>query len=126
MATRGVILFAHGARDPRWSEPFEALRDRCSVLAPDIPVTLAHLEFMTPDLAGAVRALVERGCRVVTVVPAFLGVGGHVRRDVPALIAALAREHAGVLIELASALGEDAGVQEAMARATLAAARIGP
>jgi sirohydrochlorin ferrochelatase len=33
MATRGVILFAHGARDPGWSEPIEALRDRFAALA---------------------------------------------------------------------------------------------
>jgi len=123
MATRGVILLAHGARDPRWSEPFEALRERFAALAPDVPVALAFLELMTPDLAGAARALVAQGCRALTVVPVFLGVGGHVRRDVPALVAAIAREHPDATIALAPALGEDAGVQDAMARAALAAAQ---
>lgn len=123
MPTRGVILLAHGARDPRWSEPFDALHTRLVALAPEIPVALAFLEFMTPDLAGAARDLIARGCGAITVVPAFLGVGGHVRRDVPALIATIEREHPGVPISLAGALGEDAGVQDAMARAALAAAR---
>jgi sirohydrochlorin cobaltochelatase len=78
---------------------------------------------MTPDLAGAARQLVAHGCRAITVVPAFLGVGGHVRRDVPALIATIEREHAGVSIGLSRALGEAALVQDAMARAALAALR---
>jgi hypothetical protein len=44
-----------------------------------------------------------------------------VRRDVPALVDALRREHADLDVTLASALGEDAAVQDAMAKAALAA-----
>lgn len=121
MAKRGVILLAHGARDPAWAEPFEAIRRRLEALAPDMPVALAFLEMMTPDLDGGARALVARGCDALVVVPAFLGVGGHVRRDVPALVDAVARAHPHVDVALASALGEDAGVQDAMAKAALAA-----
>jgi sirohydrochlorin cobaltochelatase len=125
MATRGLILLAHGARDPTWSEPFEAVRRRIEALAPDTPVALAFLDFMTPDLAGAARDLVARGCRAITVVPAFLGVGGHVRRDVPALCAAVAHEHEGIAVDVVEALGERGEVQDAMARAAIAAARQG-
>ncbi|MEO8485622.1 MAG: CbiX/SirB N-terminal domain-containing protein [Betaproteobacteria bacterium] len=123
MASRGVILFAHGARDPAWAEPFEALRDRFAALAADLPVRLAFLEFLPPDLADAARDLVASGCREITIVPAFLGVGGHVRRDVPGKIAEIEREHSGVKVTLARALGEDASVQDAMASAAVAAAR---
>ena len=123
MATRGVILLAHGARDPGWSAPFEAIRRRLEALAPGTPVALAFLEFMSPDLPGAASALVARGCAAITVVPAFLGGSGHVRRDLPALVATIARDHPGVPVVVASALGEDASVQDAMARAALATVR---
>ena len=123
MARRGVVLFAHGARDPNWSEPFESLARRFAALAPDVPVSLAYLDFMTPDLPGAVRALAALGCDAVTIVPAFLGVGGHVRRDVPQIVEAIAREHPGMTLRVAAALGEEASVQDAMARASLAAAK---
>jgi sirohydrochlorin cobaltochelatase len=123
MPKPGVVLFAHGARDPKWSEPFESLAARFAVLEPDVPLSLAYLDFMTPDLPGAVRALVARGCDAITIVPAFLGVGGHVRRDVPEIVEALSREHPGVAFRIASALGEEASVQEAMARASVAAAK---
>ncbi|MFO1309094.1 MAG: CbiX/SirB N-terminal domain-containing protein [Burkholderiales bacterium] len=123
MSKPGVVLFAHGARDPKWSEPFESLARRFAALAPDVPVSLAYLDFMSPDLPGAVRALAARGCDAITIVPAFLGVGGHVRQDVPAIVEAIAREHPHVTLRVASALGEDASVQEAMARASVAAAK---
>jgi sirohydrochlorin cobaltochelatase len=123
MPQRGVILLAHGARDPRWSEPFESLAARFHALAPEVPLALAYLDFMTPDLPEATRSLVARGCAEITVIPAFLGVGGHVRRDVPALIATIGRDHPGVAMHLAGALGEVASVQDAMAHAAVAAVR---
>lgn len=123
MSRRGVILLAHGARDPRWSEPFESLAARFATLAPDVPLALAYLEFMSPDLPEAATGLVGRGCDELVVVPAFLGVGGHVRSDVPKLVDAVAQEHPGVPIRMSAALGEVASVQDAMARAVAAAAR---
>ena len=78
MSKPGVVLFAHGARDPKWSEPFESLAARFAALEPDVPLSLAYLDFMTPDLPGAVRALIARGCDAITIVPAFLGVGGAI------------------------------------------------
>mgnify|MGYP003391068247 CR=1 FL=1 len=123
MSIRGVILFAHGARDPKWSEPFESLAARFAALEPAVPLSLAYLDFMTPDLPAAVRTLVGRGCDAITIVPAFLGVGGHVRRDVPQIVEAIAREHPQVTLRIASALGEEPSVQDAMTRATIAAAR---
>ena len=123
MSKPGVVLFAHGARDPKWSEPFESLAARFAALEPDVPLSLAYLDFMTPDLPGAVRALLAKGCDAITIVPAFLGVGGHVRRDVPEIVEALSREHPGVAISNASPHGEEASVQDAMARASVAAAK---
>ena len=29
-----IVLFAHGARDPRWAEPFEAIAARIRAAAP--------------------------------------------------------------------------------------------
>ncbi|OXH83150.1 cobalamin biosynthesis protein CbiX, partial [Burkholderia multivorans] len=28
MTSHGIVLFGHGARDPRWAEPFERLAAR--------------------------------------------------------------------------------------------------
>ena len=57
----GLVLFAHGARDPQWREPFERLAGKVRAARPDLAVSLAFLELMTPDLATATDALVAQG-----------------------------------------------------------------
>lgn len=115
--TQAIILFAHGARDPAWSAPFEAVATALRAQAPGVTVQLAYLEFMAPDLPGAGAALVAQGCDLVTVVPLFLGAGGHVRKDLPTLVEALRQRHPGTQWQLAPAIGEVASVTQAMADA---------
>jgi sirohydrochlorin cobaltochelatase len=92
---RGLILFAHGARDPAWAGPLERLRERLRAAAPDTPAELAFLDIMTPDLPTAAERLITGGCRSVVVVPIFFGQGGHVKRDLAALIGEVAARHPG-------------------------------
>ncbi len=113
----GVLLFAHGARDPRWALPFEAVAARVRAQRPGAPVRLAFLEFMTPSLPDAGDALVAAGCAQVQVVPLFLGAGGHVRKDLPALLDALRAQHPGTAFTLHPAVGELDAVIDAMATA---------
>ncbi len=65
MGTHGIVLFGHGARDPRWKEPFERLagklRERRVGDGPDGPVSLAFLELMSPDLPAAIAEQVAGG-----------------------------------------------------------------
>lgn len=110
-----IILFAHGARDPLWSRPFEAVAERIKALRPGVQVRLAFLEFMRPQLTEAGSALAALGVQHVTVVPMFLGAGGHVRRDLPNLLEDLKNRHPGVVWSLQPAIGEATSVIEAMA-----------
>ena|SRR5664279_5218157 len=119
---RGVVLFAHGARDARWAEPFAKVTEGVRVGAPDLPVEIAFLEFMDPDLASAVARLTRRGVTRIRVIPLFLGTGGHLRAEVPRLVAGIAALHPGVAIDLAPAAGDDPRVIEALAAYCLAAA----
>jgi sirohydrochlorin cobaltochelatase len=114
-ARRGVLLFAHGARDPRWADPFHAVARAVQARDPEVAVELAFLEFMSPDLATGAQRLVDAGCGVVDIVPLFLGAGGHVRRDLPLLVERLNAGHPGVRWRLHAAVGEQPRVIEAMA-----------
>jgi sirohydrochlorin cobaltochelatase len=115
--TQGLILFAHGARDPRWAAPFEAVAAQVRVQRPGTPVRLAFLEFMQPDLVDAGTELATLGCTQLQVLPLFLGAGGHVRKDLPALIDTLANRHPGLQVRLHPAVGEMGAVVHAMADA---------
>lgn len=116
---RGLLLFAHGARDPRWADPFEDVAKRARRSDPALTVQLAYLEHMSPSIREAGRTLAEAGCARVDVVPLFLGAGGHVRKDLPALLAELACAYPGVQWQLQRAIGERDSVIEAMARAAV-------
>ena len=112
---QGLILLAHGARDPRWREPFERLAERIRARRPELAVRLAFLELMAPDLLLAGEELVATGCDALRVVPIFFGQGGHVRDDVPALVDALRKRYSRVDVTLSRAAGEDGGVIDALA-----------
>lgn len=110
-----LILFAHGARDPKWAAPFERLQKLVQAQQPDVLVRLAFLELMTPKLPELVQELVQNGCTEATVVPIFFGQGGHVLRDLPLLIEQLNVEHPGMSIKTVPAVGEDTAVLNAVA-----------
>ncbi|TSE33911.1 sirohydrochlorin chelatase [Tepidimonas charontis] len=115
----GLILFAHGARDPQWARPFEQVAQAVRAARPQWAVTLAFLEFMAPDLPSAGDYLSEVGCRQVVVLPLFLGVGGHVRHDLPRLLEALQQRHPQVHWSLAPPIGEDTRLVQALAAIAL-------
>jgi len=112
----GLILFAHGARDPRWGEPFERLLRCVRSMRPEMECRLAYLEIMKPDVAEATGELVALGCAEIRLVPVFLGEGGHVRRYLPQLVEELRSKHPDVFITQLPAAGEDPDVLEAIAR----------
>jgi len=119
-----MILFAHGARDPRWAEPFVRVADRVRHAAPDLKIELAYLDSLQPDLPTAARRLASEGAQSIQVVPLFFGRGGHLREDVPALIEQLRAALPGVSLDLGEAAGEDAQVIDAIAAFCLRAAGI--
>ncbi|UVW29988.1 sirohydrochlorin chelatase [Massilia sp. H6] len=112
--TRALVLFAHGARAASWAAPFERLRDAAQARLPDCRVTLAFLELMEPRLPATVDALVQEGVDDISVVPVFLGQGGHLLRDLPELAAAIRAQYPHLRLQVAGAIGEDPGVQAAM------------
>lgn len=111
---RALVLFAHGARDPRWAEPFLRLQQIVQVREPDVTVSLAFLEFMTPRLPELMQQLVQEGCAEVTVVPVFFGQGGHVLRDLPVMIDQLRIDYPNVSLNAVPAVGESAEVLNAI------------
>jgi sirohydrochlorin cobaltochelatase len=116
MQDKALILFAHGARDANWAAPFLRLQNLLRTQQNGLRVELAFLELMTPDLTQCVAQLLRDGIGEITVVPVFLGQGGHVQRDLPKLLETLRAAHPGLNLRAAGPVGEDAEVLEAMAQ----------
>lgn len=120
---KGIILFAHGSRDPAWHEPIEAVARRMREMDPATQVACAYLELTEPNLETCVAELRSTGVHAITIWPMFLGSGRHAREDLPRLVADLRRQHSEIKFTLKAAMGEHPEVLEAMARVALASGR---
>ncbi len=114
-AKKALVLFAHGARDPHWAQPFLRMQAIAQGRMPDASVELAFLELMEPRLPAVVSQLVEGGCTEISVVPVFLGQGGHVLRDLPPMIETLREQFPSLVLHVSDAVGESPEVLEAIA-----------
>ena len=111
----GVILFAHGSRDPLWRLPIDAVAERVRAQQPNLPVAVAFLELTAPDLPSTVEVLMKQGVSRVRIVPMFLGVGRHAREDLPDLVQGLTEAYPQMSFELLPAIGEHPAMTALMA-----------
>ena len=109
----GLILFAHGSRDPDWFLPFEQIALGLKKRNPAIAVAMAYLEHGA-SLEEAVGVLAAKGAVSIRVVPVFLGQGGHVKQDLPRLFAGTASAFPNLKFVLDKAIGEQPQVIEAI------------
>jgi sirohydrochlorin ferrochelatase len=94
-----VVLAAHGTRDPAGVAVARRLADVLRIRMAGRPVMLAFVDVLGPK----VREVVADVPGPVTVVPAFLTSGYHVRADVPREVAATGRRD----VTVTAALGPD-------------------
>ncbi|MES2412926.1 MAG: CbiX/SirB N-terminal domain-containing protein [Pseudomonadota bacterium] len=104
--TTGIILLAHGSRDPVWRGPIEAVALQIVLRQPTTPVLCAYLELCGPTLAEAAEQLVGAGAKRLKVFPVFFGVGKHAREDIPKLLKQVQATHPDIHLELLPAAGE--------------------
>lgn len=105
---KAVLVFAHGARDPAWANPVEALAERLRRRMPDAHVTCAYLERMEPELHALLDKLADAGYGEIVLLPVFWAAQGHVEGTLPRAAAAL-RER-GITVRVLPVLSEIPGL----------------
>lgn len=135
----GVVLFAHGSRDPLWRAPMEAVGERIRSAQPNLPVTCAYLELCEPSLPDATAQMISqlqdaidfvaadavntpaisRKRLKIRIIPMFLGMGKHAREDLPELATQLRAAHPHVDFEISPTVGEDPRVTALLAEIAL-------
>jgi sirohydrochlorin cobaltochelatase len=114
-----LILFAHGARDPEWANPMRRVQAAVRERTNGVPVELAFLEFMTPNLTESVTQLIADGADKLVILPMFIARGGHLKKELPEMLEVLRCTYPNVEFSLGGAIGEHDTVVQAMASAAL-------
>jgi sirohydrochlorin cobaltochelatase len=114
-----IVLFAHGARDARWALPLERLRAALAQARPGAAIRIAFLELQPPGLPETLAALADTGVTRVDIAPIFWSLGGHVARDLPALVADFAGRAPQVQVRVLPVLAELPGMDAFVAQALL-------
>lgn len=116
--TRALILLAHGSSDANWRAPFEALETALKKRL-GTPLALAYMEISEPSLETTAAVLAEQGIRHADILPLFFAAGRHLRKDVPAQVAALnaalSTSGTGLELTLLPPVGQHPAFVEALA-----------
>ncbi len=100
----GIVLFAHGSSVEEANEGVRELANRVEALGVYRYVRAAFLDLAHPDLAEAVTQAVEAGFPHIIVIPYFLTMGIHLRRDLPSLVAPLKQKYPEISLEVGQSL----------------------
>jgi len=102
----GVLLVLHGSKIPEWKDvavQYANLLRKYFDL-----VEYGFIEFNTPTIAEAAKALVNKGADTIVVVPLLFAAGAHFKRDIPKQLA----EIKNVKIIIADPIGVDERIVE--------------
>lgn len=102
--TTAILLFAHGSSVEEANRGVHELARQVQALGAYAYVRAAFLELAHPDLAEAIEYAVGAGLRRVIIVPYFLTLGIHLRRDLPSLVAPLRVKYPQLAIDVGQSL----------------------
>lgn len=99
----GMVLFAHGSPVDSANQAVHAVTAELARRTGHV-VETAFLECAPPTLADAVAKLTAIGTKRIVVIPYFLTMGIHLRRDLPRIVTELQTSYPGVAIEISEPL----------------------
>jgi sirohydrochlorin ferrochelatase len=110
----GLLLLAHGSRDPRAPVVANDVAKAVSRRDPELTTAAAFIELSSPDPDEALDSLVSQGVREVAIVPFLLSHAYHSKVDLPK-VARTARER-GLSVRIGEVLGPDPLLLDAVIR----------
>ncbi|MBL8221031.1 MAG: CbiX/SirB N-terminal domain-containing protein [Bryobacterales bacterium] len=99
-----IIVFAHGSSVETANEAVRAVTREAARAGGFALMETAFLEMAQPDLPAAVEKMHAAGAERIIVVPYFLTLGIHLRRDLPRIVEELTGRYDGLSIEVTDPL----------------------
>jgi len=99
-----VIVFAHGSTVEEANEGVRTMTAELALRGNFALVDTAFLDCASPDLRESVGRMAAAGATRIVVIPFFLTLGIHLRRDLPGIVDGLRGIYAGVDIDVTEPL----------------------
>lgn len=103
----GIVLLSHGSRAPEAQITVRKLLAQVREGSSFDYVAGASLQFNQPDLPSALELAVSAGVEKIIVVPLFLYMGLHMKKDIPEIIREERQKYPGVQIVMTGNIGAD-------------------
>jgi sirohydrochlorin cobaltochelatase len=108
-----TLLVAHGSRDERWKQPFQALIQRIKTASPDAQVDLCYMEMTTPTADDVLANVDVSQLTHFQILPLFMAAGAHVAHEIEEMKLSIAQRFAHLSVEVLPPIGEHPLVQDA-------------
>ncbi len=112
---QGILYVAHGSRTEEGVAEAKTFIGSIMKKVPAAIQETSFLELSAPTIEEGFKKCVKRGATSVTVVPLFLLAAGHMKRDIPEILARLQKEYPGVAVALKDAAGVQADILDGLA-----------
>lgn len=96
----GIAIFGHGSSVETANQAVRDFTAQLGIRGKFPLIEPSFLEMGQPDLPEAVRRLVEQGATRIVVIPYFLTLGIHLKRDLPRIVAELQLIYSSVAVEI--------------------------
>ncbi len=107
MSDTGIMICGHGSRDKEAVAEFEQIAKEIIARMTGLPGAFGFLEFARPIIRDGLDLLREQGVRRVLAVPGMLFAAGHAKDDIPSVLNAYQKDHAGIVINYGRELAID-------------------
>ena len=104
---KGILVVAHGSRVKETEETLESLLEIVREKMPDCCLEYAFMEFSGRTLENGIASLISQNVTEIKVVPYFLFMGVHLRKDIPNMIKNCMIDHPEIPVTMGSPLGAD-------------------
>lgn len=98
------IVVGHGSRSAESAAAFQRFVQDYAARHPQEVIRFAYLQLAQPTLESVMHELAQE-CAVVTLLPLFLFAAGHVKNDIPLLVARAERDFPNTRFVIAQPLG---------------------
>lgn len=112
-----VLIVSHGSREASANREFVRLVEKFRKRHPSWKVAHAYLDVVGPSIPMALEKLAQgKTTGRIDVLPYFLFRARHVKKDIPAILKAFAKDHPKFELRLAQPLGDDARILDILDR----------